>query len=129
MIVASAVLCLAANVYYEARSEMIPGQYAVALVTMNRAGDASRVCSEVFRRKQFSWTNRGVARAGQGWRIPKPRDEQAWELAVKIARYTLSGRMPDLTFGATHYHTIDVRPEWRVSMVRIKRMGRHVFYS
>ena len=37
----SASVCLALNVYFEARSENIDGQLAVAEVTLNRVADKS----------------------------------------------------------------------------------------
>lgn len=36
MIMSTALLCLASNIYFEARSEPIAGQIAVAEVTLNR---------------------------------------------------------------------------------------------
>lgn len=129
MIVSTATLCLAANIYFEARNQTVPGQYAVALVTMNRAGTPKKVCTEVFRPKQFSWTNKGVTRQGRGWRVPTPREQEAWELAQRIAKVTLSGRMADFTWGSTHYHSLAVKPEWRRQLTRTKRIGSHVFYT
>jgi N-acetylmuramoyl-L-alanine amidase len=130
MIISTALLCLAANIYYEARGEMIPGQYAVALVTVNRAeGDHSQVCAEVFRPKQFSWTIGTTSVTRHGWRILPPKDQQAWELAIRIAKHTLAGRMPDMTRGATHYHATYVTPDWSFTLKRTARFGRHIFYS
>ena len=65
MILESAVLCLALNIYHEARSEMIPGQYAVAQVTMNRAGEKSNVCKTVVAKHQFSWTTKMLTKKGK----------------------------------------------------------------
>lgn len=132
MIAATAALCLALNVYHESRGQLIPGQYAVALVTMNRAKVLGRVCATVFAPKQFSWANHGVHRTRAGWVIPtalQPRDEGAWQLAQTIANRTLGGRMPDFTWGATFYHTTAVSPAWRHAMVDIKTIGDHRFYA
>jgi N-acetylmuramoyl-L-alanine amidase len=133
MILESAILCLALNVYHEARGEMIPGQYAVAHVTLNRAGgDAKRVCETVVAKHQFSWTKGMLTRKGEGRYTLKqngvPKDKQAWALAKHIARYTLEYRPADITNGATFYHTTQVRPAWRKSVRLVKRMGRHLFY-
>lgn len=130
MIVTTAALCLAANLYFESRGEPIMGQYAVALVTMNRAGnDPDRVCLETFKRKQFSWTNSGVKRVGQGWKVPVPKEAHAWWVAQRVAKATLEGRMVDFTKGAKHYHATSVQPYWTVAMVRQRRVGNHVFYT
>ena len=132
MIVATAALCLALNIFHEARSESIPGQYAVALVTMNRAeGDPKQVCQEVFKRRQFSWTNRGVTKVRGGWKFSAkldPKDEYAWSLAQKVAAHTLAGKMLDFTHGSTFYHTTKVKPIWRLAMTRTKTIGNHRFY-
>ena len=133
MIVATAAMCLAMNIYSEARSEPIMGQYAVALVTMNRAkGDERQICHEVFKPKQFSWANKGVTRVKGGWQLSSkltPKEAHAWWLAQRIADVTLAGRMLDFTQGAKFYHTVQVKPVWRLAMVETKKIGKHKFYS
>lgn len=132
MIANTALICLALNVYHEARGEQVPGQYAVALVTMNRADQREeRVCPEVFKRRQFSWANKGVVKTRQGWVIARaklPHDDEAWARSLRVAAWTLAGRMPDLTQGSTHYHTHAVRPRWRLAMQATTRVGNHRFY-
>ena len=131
MIVSTALLCLSLNIFHEARGETIPGQYAVALVTLNRAKTEQQVCREVFKPKQFSWANRGVKRTAKGWVISKglqPRDAEAWKRAQIIARVVLQGRFFDLTHGATHYHAHHVRPVWRHKLEHTRDIGGHRFY-
>jgi len=135
MIIETALLCLAINIYHEARDQPIPGQYGVALVTMNRAKSEERICHETFRRKQFSWTG-GVVRVQGGWKLPghmlprlkDPIEKDAWLRARVIAANALSGNMRDITQGADHYHRFDVSPRWARSMKSTKRMGSHIFY-
>lgn len=124
---AVAVLCLATNIFHEARGEPVIGQYAVAQVTMNRAGgDQAKVCKVVYQKNQFSWTNDPSKRYSD----PKKIDPDAWERAIRIAKVVLKGRMyVDLSGGATHYHATYVRPQWRLSMEKTRRYGRHVFYA
>ena len=109
------------------------GQYAVAMVTLNRARhEKSKVCETVFRRRQFSWANTGVQKAAGGWSVsPKwePRDEDAWVKAKIIAATSLSGKMPDFTKGADHYHTLAIFPKWAMEMSPTKIIGHHIFYS
>lgn len=128
----AALLCIALNVYHEARGESIPGQYAVALVTMKRAGgDREKVCAETFRNKQFSWANNGVTKVKGGWQISKkltPKEAHQWWVANRVALVTLSGRMYDFTNGANHYHTRYVDPYWSARKRPVKRIGAHVFY-
>ena len=129
MVVNTALMCMALTVFHEARGEPIIGQYAVAMVTLNRAdNDKSRVCKEVFKPKQFSWTNSGVEKTTQGWKVATPKDDHAWWLARRIAKQALSGKMPDFTSGATYYHAKSVQPKWAAKMVQTKRLGNHLFY-
>jgi spore germination cell wall hydrolase CwlJ-like protein len=120
----AAIVCLAHNVFFEARGETVLGQYAVAQVTLRRAGgDPRRVCREVYRSHQFSWTL-------EPRRNPRKVDQIAYENARRIARVVLTGRMPmDFSRGATHYHAVTVRPYWSTVMIRTTRVGRHLFYA
>jgi len=118
--IASALMCLALNVYYEARSESVVGQYAVALVTLNRAhGDKKKICSEVHKPSQFSWTNEK--------QLP-PTEFAAWKQAKKVASDVLSGGVCDFTGGAVFYHTTSVYPDWRRRVKFVMVLGRHRFY-
>lgn len=134
MIIGTAVLCLAINIYHEARSESLIGQLAVATVTMNRAGkDRRKVCDVVFADKQFSWTTGLARKTGKGWFVRSggvPKEGEAWELAKHIAKLGVSNRLIDYSGGATHYHRKDVRPYWAKTMKRVKFSvaSRHVFY-
>lgn len=126
MILESALICLSLNVFFESRGESIPGQYAVAQVTMNRAaGDQRKVCDVVYAKRQFSWTHQRV-RHRKPWKI----DPESWERAKTIARVTL--QRPDLMTvlvgEADHYHATYVRPKWGRKMARVTRIGKHIFY-
>lgn len=132
MIASTALVCMALTIYHEARGEQIPGQYAVAQVLWRRAQENPKeVCKEAFAPKQFSWANRGVKRTPKGWKLATrhiPKDDYAWWIAQRVAQVTMNGA-PDFTRGmADHYHTVDVRPIWRLAMERTARIGRHVFY-
>ena len=54
------LLCLAKNIYYEARGEPMHGKIAVAQVTLNRVTHRtefqSSICGVVYAKHQFSWT-------------------------------------------------------------------------
>lgn len=116
------------NIYAESRSEPVPGQYAVAFVTMQRAQNKeSKVCKAVFEPWQFSWTGK-ARKDGIGWRVPAPKDKDAWRTAQAIAAMVLAGRIVNWLGPVTHYHSRDVRPPWRLAMVRVRTIGRHVFY-
>lgn len=119
--IAEAVLCLALNVYHEARSEPWEGRMAVALVTRNRARrHHTSICWETMRYKQFSWTldpkNLRVLPSGE-----------AWKDALWIGRTALS-TPTDFTGGADHYHHVSISPGWP-NVRYVGRWGDHLFYK
>jgi N-acetylmuramoyl-L-alanine amidase len=132
MVLETAVMCLAMNVYHEARSENLVGQYAVALVTMNRARwKATNVCDEVFKPQQFSWANGKVQRNKRSFTVDhsmKPREMEAWVRSYRVAQEVLAGRIGDFTGGSDHYHTIAVKPAWRLGLSKVVQIGSHIFY-
>ena len=127
MILNTALLCMALNVYHEARGESIAGQIAVAQVTMNRAGQEQNVCNVVLEPNQFSWTRKLV----KGKRVTKrgmPTDMEAWNHALTISQVVLTGVIPDFIGGAKFYHEKTHRPSWRRQMTMIASIGNHTFY-
>lgn len=133
MLLTTAALCMALNIYHEARGEDLTGQHAVAQVTMNRAGrDPNKVCNVVTEKKQFSWTNRLVRREkGRPTLVAAgtPKDKAAWTTAQNIASVTLKGWVPDFTHGAIAFHTTAVKPFWRKSFKLVAVIGNHKFYA
>ncbi|AVJ22736.1 MULTISPECIES: cell wall hydrolase [Pseudomonas] len=116
-----ALMCLALNIYHEARGEPLDGQIAVAMVTMNRADwQSANVCQVVYERKQFSWTYRAENHT--------PQEPVAWARAKRVANRVIAGHHEDITYGATHFHTRAVRPAWRHSLKKTTTIGQHVFY-
>ncbi len=122
--------CLATAIYFEARSEPIKGQLAVAQVIMNRVRSsyyADTVCGVVYegahRRNscQFSFACDGIA--------DKPKDKKRWKIAGDLAKRVTDGKvwLKDIGY-ASHYHATYVKPKWRHSMKYIKRIGAHIFY-
>ena len=120
----SDLLCLALNVYHEARNQSLEGQLAVAYVTLNRvqAKRSPTVCDVVFRDGYFSWTK--DRQKVNGW----PTDKIAWETAQHVARAALADPAADPVKGSTYFHTASVAPDWAPSMVRVARIGDHIFY-
>lgn len=105
-----AVQCLAKNVYHEARGEPTRGQLAVALVTLNRTYHdkfPSSVCSVVYEKSQFSWTNKKL----------KVRDIKAWERAKDVAYKAIAEYDKFKHFKATHFHSTAVNPGWKLKRV------------
>lgn len=143
--ISAALLCLALNVYHEARSESFKGQVAVAEVTINRANKSNEsICETVSDYKQFSWLNASytpIWRWNHGrkviieqkldphWRQTNAAtDEVAWQTAVNAARGALYGMYPDVTKGATYYHATYVKPKWSSEKDRVAQIGQHIFY-
>lgn len=118
------MLCLALNVFHEARGEPLEGKLAVALVTRNRALQQNEgVCWTVFKHSQFSWTlDHNKMR-----RLPHAADP-SWIEAQRVANHVMYGAY-DFTKGATHYHTATVRPKWARSLARVGQWGNHIFYK
>ena len=119
--------CLTAAVYYEARSEPVDGQRAVAQVVLNRVRDRAfpaSVCGVVYQRSagvcQFSFVCDGST--------AHPVDDRAWRLAQAVASAALGGIVYPSVGSATHYHTTAILPWWAASLARIGTVGSHIFY-
>ena len=143
--------CLAMNIYFEAKSEPIAGQYAVADVVLNRVNDArypNSICEVVLQgpvreswktkkdpnlpkeerkfnpvkhRCQFSWYCDGKA--------DKVRDGDAWRKAQEIAyRIVNESKFRGVTESSTHYHATYVSPKWAPQLDLVGRIGTHIFY-
>ncbi len=121
--------CLAEAIYYEARSEDLRGQMAVAEVVMNRVHDSrfpKTVCDVVYQGHyrdtgcQFTFTCDGSL-------ANKPRGD-AWDRARAIALNVSLGLAKSVTNKATHYHTDYVNPYWKAGMVETAEIGTHIFY-
>lgn len=122
--------CLAAAVYYEARSEPLEGQRAVAQVVLNRVRDPlfpASVCGVVFQGSdrltgcQFTFTCDGS--------LLVPPREPLWSRARAVARAALDGYVDPNVGLATHYHTRWVVPVWRNDLVKLRTIGAHIFYG
>lgn len=122
--------CLALNIYWEARSEPMYGQLAVAAVTMNRVRNErfpDTVCEVV---KQGGWKRRHQCQFSW-WcdgKRDEPMEQEAWRRAQFLARLAYAGVSSDPTKGALWYHTEDVSPYWGAVKHPITKIGRHVFY-
>ena len=133
MILSTALMCLTANIYYEARADGTLSELAVAQVTMNRAWrDPKRVCMVVSEEGQFSWTDARMKIAGRAHGVlilRRPiRDQYAWKRALTLAKYTLKGYVGDFTHGAAYYHTDRVNPRWDDDMTLVGAYGHHLFF-
>ena len=120
--VKTALMCLALNVYHEARGEHEIGQRAVAFVTVSRAESKSNICPTVFEKGQFSWTKHKKRKIVN-------KDSKEWKKAFEVAKQVLSKSVNDPTHGATHFHHPKVKPNWRKHLKKTTKIGNHIFYK
>ncbi len=125
--------CLARNVYFEARGEPMPGQYAVAEATMNRLASgrySKTVCGVVYQKNwdplrkryvgAFSWTEFDT--------VPTPMGEE-WLRAWKAATAVYYRSEAPVVQGALFYHATYIKPDWATEKQPLARIGGHVFYK
>ena len=132
--------CLAKNIYFESGNQPLAGKIAVAQVVLNRMEHKSYpkdVCGVVYDAKwrtdwrgkevpvrnmcQFSWFCDGKS--------DEPLDTKTWELSLEVAYDVLWRHYPDITEGATHYHTLYVDPYWSDSLNETVTITDHIFYK
>jgi spore germination cell wall hydrolase CwlJ-like protein len=125
-----ALECLTAAVYYEARSEPVEGQRAVAQVVLNRVRNPAfpnSVCGVVYQGSerstgcQFTFTCDGSMNA--------PRNEESWARSEVVARAALAGDVDQEVGLATNYHANWMLPWWASGLERIGQFGSQIFYK
>lgn len=124
------LLCLAMAIYYEARSESLFGQIAVAQVAINRVESPrypDSLCEVLTQggterhRCQFSFWCDG--------KPENPKDQRAWRRA-RVAATLAQQHALDTGIGdATHYHATYVDVYWRNHLKYVGTIGQHSFYS
>lgn len=121
--------CLATAIYHEARKESVKGQRAVAEVVLARTrvpGRPKSVCGVVYQGNwrvtgcQFSFTCDNLS--------DRIRPGREWSIAFKVAGNVLAQRGKRFARGATFYHASYVKPRWSKRMIRVARIGTHIFY-
>jgi spore germination cell wall hydrolase CwlJ-like protein len=140
--------CMALNIYHEARSEPLAGQFAVAHTTLTRVRDSrypSTVCNVVkqyakpredipwlpeINMCQFSWYCDGKPdRIMVTYRDqPVEVNIEAFEVAATVALLAMSRVAKDNTQGATHYYNHNlVDPDWAQYYTPTVVYGNHTF--
>lgn len=124
-----ALQCLTSAIYYEAASETVGGQRAVAQVVLNRVAHPSypaSVCGVVYQGSerrtgcQFSFTCDGS--------LARKPSAAAWDRARNVAQDALNGEVYQPVGLATHYHTVWIYPYWAPSLHPVGTIGAHRFY-
>lgn len=124
----TALRCLTQAVYYEAAYEPLQGRRAVAQVVLNRMRHPAfpnSVCGVVYQGVnkpvcQFSFTCDGS--------LSRRPDPAKWVEAEMVARDALNGYVEERVGYSTHYHANYVSPYWAPKLVKIAKIGAHIFY-
>ena len=147
------VMCLAENMYHEAKNQGTAGWSAVASVTFNRIRDSrfpNTVCEVVKQGPtRESWKTRLLDipdeerkyypirhRCQFSWYCDGKKDvvhKKDKRLYKKIKDFSSMILIPgvnllDITDGATHYHADYVSPAWKKSKTKTTEIGDHIFY-
>lgn len=116
-------------IYREARGEPLDGKLAVGHVIRNRREDKrwpDTYVDVILQPYQFSCFNRADPQVAL---YPKAANDRAWSECVQAAMEVLKGA-PDVTHGANHYHTIQLKPlpKWALNEPPVVTIANHVFY-
>ena len=138
MILETALMCMAVNIYHEAGNQSMIGQMAVGQVVLNRVEDSrfpDTVCEVVKEAVTYKNSNKPVRWKCQfTWYCDGKKDEpnfesKTWSAALENASILLTKTIVlDITEGATHYHATYVRPAWAKTKTKTTRIDRHIFY-
>jgi spore germination cell wall hydrolase CwlJ-like protein len=121
------LICLAQNIYHEARGESILGMVGVAQITLNRADSHHRgkstLCGVVYDPHQFSWVDHPA-------KPKKPRNKTAWQRSIDIARLVILGvRIRELD-ESLYYHSRKIKqPEWSKHLLTSQTIGKHIYFE
>jgi len=117
-----AFFLLALNIYHEGRGEPLAGQIMICHTVLNRADDDYGKIEEViFSPYQFSWT---------ADRNKYVKDYAAFMDCKKAVVKCLQQRKRGYTgLGVTHYHGVDITPEWASNLEPVVMIGKHIFYT
>ena len=135
--IAEAIVCLALNVYHEAKNQSLAGQIAVAEVVMNRVDDSrypNNVCDVVKQGLTYKWKPSVPIRnqCQFSWycdgKSDVAKEKEAWEESLSVAKGVYYGYLDAYLEGATHYHAYYVNPSWAETKTYITRIDDHIFY-
>ena len=126
-------LCLALNIYHEARNSSIEDMIGVSLTVFSRLIDgqyvnakvSNNLCNVIFADNQYSWTSN---------ENNLPREKKAWKLSQSIAYTMVSDR--DILFNVKdlHYkHYVERKlynstsNSWYNKATHIRTIGKHIY--
>lgn len=123
--------CMAKNIFYEAGSESISGQAAVARVVLNRVthGFAKTPCAVIYQSTtvneskvcQFSWVCEGKGEPNKNSHKYKVAQQVAYDVMVHDKYKEVVPK------SVLFFHNLSVAPVWPYA--EALTIGNHVFYS
>jgi N-acetylmuramoyl-L-alanine amidase len=133
------IVCLAQNIYFEARNQSKDGQVSVGLVTLARMQEERKSICFIVKQKsyiankkktvcQFSWT----CEKGKMVNSDNLLERMAWDHSILLAGEILNGKYQSMASklqGALNYHTKSVHPVWSKHMIVVATIGDHIFYK
>jgi spore germination cell wall hydrolase CwlJ-like protein len=117
---------LALNIYYESRGEPEEGMRMVGEVTINRVASLhypDTICDVVYQKGQFSWVSSRKSKT--------PKEIEAWEKSLEIAKDLLDDNVTSYSHLATHFinkHDMKHLPRWVKRFTKVETIGDHTFY-
>lgn len=115
-------ICLAQNLFFEAKNEPMSAIEAVAATVFNRMSMKyypSSVCGVVYAPYQYSWTL-----TPSNWQRMPP------SAFIVMANHMLQNRaILQEMYPVTHFHRVDIKPRWAVTMNYMMTIGQHKFYG
>lgn len=131
--------CMALNIYFEARSESVEAQYAVADVVMYRVMNyrfPNTICGVVKDGVYPSWDDEVPIkwRCSFTWHCDRksdiPHDTKSFVIAEYIANDVITNPKyePEVNY-ALFYHASNVNPYWRIGKMFVTQRGAHLFYE
>jgi len=130
--------CLASNIYWEARNQVLLGKIAVAQVTLNRVESPkypNTICSVVTQTRYYPSGRIDLHSCQFSWYCDGLKDEPietygfSYEESFKLAVNFLEKRPIDVTEGSTHYHSVKVEPYWSRELNKTTQIEEHIFYK
>lgn len=118
-------LCLALNIYHEARGSTRNDMVGVAWVTRNRVESrysrGRNYCQIIWEPGQYSWTTRSTTSL-------MPREHSAWQRVVHVAEQVISGNVADPTSGANTFYSSRLgTPAWTRRGTGRMTIGAHTY--
>jgi spore germination cell wall hydrolase CwlJ-like protein len=122
--------CLANAIYFEARSESLRGQAAVAQVVLNRVRNPAypdSICGVVYQNSH--WRNACQFSFACDGRKDVVTEPSHYKTAQDVAMAVSAGKifLPEVG-SSTHYYANYVHPGWARSMHKMVKIGLHIFY-